>query len=191
MVFISRKDIQLSHNDILMNEGICCCSVAKLYLTHCDPMNCSAQAFLFSTISGTLLKFMSIESVMLSNHLILCHPFSFWLQSFPASRSFPMIQLFDSDGQRIGASVSATVLPMNIQDWFPLGLTGLILQSKGFSRVCSSTTIQKRQFFSIHSSLWFNSHIHTWPLDKPQLWLYGPLLAKWYLYFLICCLALS
>ena len=77
MVFISRKDIQLSHNDILMNEGICCCSVAKLYLTHCDPMNCSAQAFLFSTISGSLLKFMSIESVMLSNHLILCHPFSF------------------------------------------------------------------------------------------------------------------
>ena len=168
MVFISRKDRQLSHNDILMNEDICCCSVAKLYLTHCDPMDCSTQALLSSTIFQSLLKFMSIESVMLSNHLILCHPFSFWLQPFPASRSFPMSQLFDSDGQSIGASVSATVLPVNIQDWFPLGLTGLIfLLSKGFSKFCSSTTIQKHQFFSIQSSLWFNSHIHTWPLGKP------------------------
>ena len=75
MVLISRKDRQLSHNDILMNEGICCCSVAKLYLTHCDPMDCSTQALLSSTISRSLLKFMYIESVMLTNHLILCHPF--------------------------------------------------------------------------------------------------------------------
>ena len=159
--------MQLSHNDILMYEGICCCSVARLYLTHCDPMDCSTQALRSSTTSQSLLKFISIESVMLSNYLILCHPCSFWLQPFPASRSFPMSQLFDSDGQSIRASVSATVLPMNIRDWFPLGRTGLIfLLPKGFSRVCSSTTIPKHPFFSIQPSLWFNSHIHTWPLDK-------------------------
>ena len=77
MVLISRKDMQLSHNDILMYEGICCCSVARLYLTHCDPMDCSTQALRSSTTSQSLLKFISIESVMLSNYLILCHPCSF------------------------------------------------------------------------------------------------------------------
>ena len=79
----------------------------------------------------------------------------------------------------------ASVLPMNIQDWFPLGLTGWIsLQSKGLSRVFSwNTTVQKPQFFSAQSSLWFNSHIHTWLLEKPQLWLDRPLLAKWSLLF--------
>ena len=81
---------------------------------------------------------------------------------------------------------------MNIQDWYPLGFTGLIsLLSKGLSRVFSSTTIWKQQFFSSPPSLWFNSHIHTWWLEKPQLWLYGPLLAKWYLCFLICCLGIQ
>ena len=79
-------------------------------------------------------------------------PFSSWLQSFPASGSFPMSRFFASDGQSIG--VSASVLPMNIQDWFPLGLTGWIsLQSKGLSRVFSNTTIQKHQFFSAQLSL--------------------------------------
>ena len=93
-------------------------------------------------------------------------PFSSCLQSFPTSGSFPMSQFFVSGGQRIGASGS--VLPMNIQDWFPLGLTGLIsLQSKGFSRVFSNTTVQKHQFFGAHLSLWSNSHIHTWLLEKP------------------------
>ena len=102
-------------------------------------------------------------------------PFS-CLQSFPASGSFLMSQLFTSGGQNIGAS--ASVLSMNIQDWFPLGLTGLIfLQSKGLSRVFSNTTAQKHQFFSTQP-LWSNSHIHTWLLEKPQLWLYRPLLAK-------------
>ena len=89
-------------------------------------------------------------------------------QSFPASGSFPMSQLFTSGGQSIGASTSASVLPMNIQAWFPLGLTGLIaLQSKGLSRVFSDTTVWKPQFFSIQSSLWSNSHICTWLLEKP------------------------
>ena len=96
-----------------------------------------------------------------------CHPtISSWVttfscpQSFPASGSFPMSQLFASGGQNIGASTSVSVLPMNTQGWFPLGWTGLIsLQSRGLSRVFSSTTVQKHQ-----PSLWSNSHIHTWLL---------------------------
>ena len=97
-------------------------------------------------------------------------PFTSYIQSSPASWSFPKSQFFESGGQNIGAS--ASVLPVNIQDWFPLGLTGLIsLLSKGLSRVFSNTTVQKYQFFSAQLSSWFNSHIHSF-------WLYGPLLAK-------------
>ena len=95
-------------------------------------------------------------------------PFSSCLQSFPASGSFPMSQFFTSGGQSIGASASASDLPMNNKGWFPLELTGLIsLQSKGLSRVFSSTTVQKPQFFSAQSSLWSNSHTCTWLLGKP------------------------
>ena len=94
-------------------------------------------------------------------------PFSSCLQSFPASGSFPMSQLFASDGWSIGASASALVLPMNIQDWLPLGFTGLIsLQSKGLSRVFPNTTDQKH-VFGFQPSLWSNPHIHTWLLEKP------------------------
>ena len=108
-----------------------------------------------------------------------CHPtisssvvtFFSCLQSFPASGSFPMSQLFPLGGQSFGVSASASVLPMNIQNWFSLGLTGLIsLQSKGLSRVFSNTTVQKHQFFDAQPSLWSNSHINTWPLEK-QHWL--------------------
>ena len=89
-------------------------------------------------------------------------PFSSRFQSFPASGSFPMSQLFEWGGKSTGVSASASVLTMNIQDWFPLGWTGWIsLQSKGLSRVFSNTTVQKHQFFSTQLSLWFNSHIHT------------------------------
>ena len=97
----------------------CCCSVAKSHLFS-TPWTTAHQAPLSSTISQNLLKFMCIESVMLSNHLALCHPFSSCPQSFPASGSFPMSRLFTSGGQSIGASASATILPMNIQSWFPL-----------------------------------------------------------------------
>ena len=105
-----------------------------------------------------------------------CHPtisssvisFSSCLWYFPASGSFQMSQFFRSGGQSIGVSVSASVLPMNIQDWLPLGLTGWIsLQSKGLSRVFSSTTVQKHQFFGAQPSLWSNTHIHIWLLKKP------------------------
>ena len=95
-------------------------------------------------------------------------PFSSCLQSFPASGAFPMSQFFTSGGQSIGVSVSASVHPINIQDWFPLGWTGWIsLQSKGLSRVFSNTTVQKHQYFSAQPSSQSNSHIHTWLLEKP------------------------
>ena len=95
-------------------------------------------------------------------------PFSFCLQPFPASRSFQMNQLFTSGGQSVGTSASASVLPMNIQVLFPLGLTGLIsLLSKGFSRVFSSTRVWMHQFFGAQPFLLSSSHIHTWLLEKP------------------------
>ena len=97
----------------------------------------ACQASLSFTISQSLLKLMSIESVMASNHLIFCHIFSSYFQSSQTSGSFPVSQLFTSGGQSIGASASASDLPVNFQDWFPLGLTGLILQFKGLSRVFS------------------------------------------------------
>ena len=104
-------------------------------------------------------------------------PFSFCPQCFPASGSFPTSQLFSSGGQSIRALGS--VLLMNIQGWFPSGLTGLIsLLSKELSRVFSNTTVQKHQFFDSQVSLWSSSHVHLWLLEKPQLWLDGPLSAK-------------
>ena len=105
-----------------------------------------------------------------------CHPtisssvfsFSSCLQFFPSSGSFPMNQFFISGGQIIGASASTSVLPMNIQGWFPLGLNGLIsLQSKGLLRVFSNTTVENLQFFGAQLFLWSNPNIHTWLLEKP------------------------
>ena len=111
-------------------------------------------------------------------------PFSFCFLSFPASGFFSVSWLFKSGGQSIGASASASVHPMNIQDWFPLGWTGLnSLLSTGLSRAFSNTTIPEHQFFRFQPSLWSNSHIHTWLLEKPKLWLYGPLSAKLSLLF--------
>ena len=95
-------------------------------------------------------------------------PFSSCPQSLPASGSFPMGQLFTWGGQSIAVSASASVLPMDTQDWSPLGWTGWIsLQSKGLSRVSSNTTVQKHQFFGTQPSSQSNSHTHTWPLEKP------------------------
>ena len=95
-------------------------------------------------------------------------PLSSCLQSFLASGSFPISRFFTSGGQRIGVSASASVLSMNIQDWFPLGWTGWIcLQSKGLSRVFSSTTVWKHQFSGSQPSFWSNCHILTWLLEKP------------------------
>ena len=128
------------------------------------PWTAARQAFLSITNSWSLLKIMSIESVMPSNHLILCRPLL--LPSiFPRSGSFQMSQFFTSGGQSIGASTSASVLPKNIQGWFPLGLTGLIsLQSNGLSRVFSNNTVQKHQFFgtSLHYGPTLTSILDYW-----------------------------
>ena len=104
-------------------------------------------------------------------------PFSSCPQSFLASETFKMRCPLTLGVQSIGTSASAPVLPINIQGWFPLGLTGVIsLLTKGFSGIFSNTTVWKHQFFS--SPLLSNSHIHSWLLEKPQLWLDGPLLAS-------------
>ena len=118
------------------------------------PGTAARQASLPITNSRSLLKFMPIESVMPSNHLILCHPLLLLPSIFPSIRVFSNGKgLFALGGQSIGVSASASVLPMNIQDWFPLRLTGWIsLQSKGLSRVFFSTTVQKHQFFSAQLS---------------------------------------
>ena len=112
------------------------------------PWMAAHQVFLSFTISQSLLSLMSIESMMLSNHLILRYPLLLLPSIFSGSGSFPMSQLFTWDGQSIGAS--ASVLPMNLQGWFPLGLIDLIsLRSKGLSRVFPSTTVGKHQFFGV------------------------------------------
>ena len=116
------------------------------------PWTAACQASLSITSSRSLLKLVSVELVMPSNHLILCWPLSSCLQSFPASGSFQMSQFFAPSGQSIGSS--ASVLPVNIHDWFPLGWTGWIfLQSRGLSRVFSNTTVQILQKNNDFSSL--------------------------------------
>ena len=108
------------------------------------------------------------ESVMPSNHLIHCCPLLLLHQGVKWVSSFQMSQLFASGGQSIGVSASTSVLPMNSQDWSPLEWIGWIfLQSKGLSRVFSNTTVQKHQFFGAQPSSQSNSHIHTWPQEKP------------------------
>ena len=139
-----RNDLSCSSIILIQNQSVQLLSRVRLFAT---PWTAALQVSLSMTNSQSLHKFMSIKSVMSSNHLILCRPLLLLPQSFPASGSFPMSQFFAWGGQSFG--VSASVLPMNIQDWFPLGWTGLILQSRGLSRVSSNTTVQKHQFFSL------------------------------------------
>ena len=145
----------------------CCCSVAKLCPILCKPMYCGRAAF---PILSHLLEF--AQTLPLSQ---CCHPttspsvtrFSSCFQSSPATGSFPVSWLLASCGQNIRALISASVLPMNVQGYFPLELTGLIsLLYKGLSRVYSSTTVQNHQFFRAQPSFWSNSHICTWLLEK-------------------------
>ena len=137
-------------------------SLSRVWL-FATPWTAACQSSLSITNSHSLPKFMLIESVMPSSHLILCRPLL--LLPFPASESFPMSQLFASDGQSIGAS--ASVLPVSIQGWFPLGWSGLIsLLSRVLSRIFSRTTVQRCQFFGILPPLWSNSHISIWPLER-------------------------
>ena len=133
----------------------CCCSVTQSCLTLCDPMDWNMTAFLPFTISQSFLRIMSTESVMPSNHLILCCPLLLLPSIFPVSQAFSMSHFFTSGDQSIGASASASLLPVNIQDWFPLGWTGWTsLPFKGLSRVFSNTTVQKHQFWTVLSFLY-------------------------------------
>ena len=136
----------------------------------CSSMDCSMPGFFLCP---------SLSPKVCSNSCLLnqwghptvsssVSPFSSWLHPFPKSGSLPIRQLFASGGQSIGASVSASVFPMNIQDWFSLGLTGLLsLQSRGPSRVFSSTTVWKHRFCISEPCLWSISHIHIWLQGKP------------------------
>ena len=143
----------------------CCCSSAAVASNSLQPHG-PQRPRLFCSL---------LFSRVCSNSWPLCQwchptvsPFSSCPQFLPASGSFPVSHFFASDGQSIGASVSVSVGPMNIQGWFPLRSTGLIsLQSKGLSRVFSSVTVQKHESFGSQPFLWSNSHFHTWLLEKP------------------------
>ena len=142
-------------------------SVTQSYLTLCNPVIHSTPGL---PVHHQLLEFTQThahwvcDAIQPSSSAV---PFSSCPQSLPASGSFPMSQLFTWGSQSPGVSASAWVLPMNTQDWSPLGWTGWIsLQSKGLSRVFSNTTVQKHQFFGTQLSSQSNSHIHTWPLDR-------------------------
>ena len=142
-------------------------SVAQSCLTLCNPMNCSTPGLCPSPSPGVHSN--SCPSSQWCHPAISSSvvPFSFCPQSLLASKSFPMSQLFVWVLQSTGVSVSTSVFPKNTQGWSPLGWTGwMSLQSKGLSRGFSSITVQKRQFFGAQLSSQFNSHIHTWPLEK-------------------------
>ena len=146
------------------------CSVAQSCPTLCDPMNHSTPGLpaYHQLPEFTQTHVHWVGDAIQPSHPLLSCPFSSCPQPLPASGSFPMSQLFTWGGQSSGVSASASVLPMNTQDWCPLGWTGWIsLQSKGLSRVFSNITAQKHQFFGTQLSSQSNSHIHTWPLEKP------------------------
>ena len=164
-------------------------SRVRLFAT---PWTAARRASLSITNSWSVIKLMSIELVMPSNHPSSVVPFSLCLQSFPASGSFPVSWLFTSDGQSIQlqhpSNEYSGLISFRI-NWFDLFAVQGTLQ--GLSKVFSSTTVQKHQFFGAQPSSWSNSCIHTWLLEKPQLWLYTTLLAKRCFCFLIHCLCLS
>ena len=140
----------------LQHARLLCPSTARVY-----PDSCASSRWYHPTFSSSVI------------------PFSSCPQSFLASGSFQMSQLFASGGQSIGVSASTSVPLMNTQDWYPSEWTGWIsLQSKGLSRIFSNTTVQKHQFFGTQLSSQSNSHTHTWPLEKPLPWLDGPFLTK-------------
>ena len=143
------------------------CSCVWLFVT---PWITARQASLSITNSWSSLKLTYIESVMPSSHLILCRPLLFLSPISPSIRVFPNESTFCMRWPNTGVSALASFLPKNTQGWSPLEWTGWIsLQCKGLSRVFSNTTVQKHQFFGTQLSSQSNSHIHTWPLEKPSL----------------------
>ena len=171
---------------------VCCCSVAKLCPTLCSPMDCSVPGFPILHCLLEFAIFMSIESMRPSNYLILCHP----LLHLPSI--FPSIRIFSNELAlpiswlkywRCSFSISPSneysgLISFRI-DWFDLTLQGSL------KSLLQHPTVQKHQFFDTQLFFWFNSHIRIWLLEKPGLWLYGPLLAKPCVHFLIWCLGLS
>ena len=146
---------------------MCCCSVATSNLNPCNPMGAAGQASLSTTNSWNLLKLMCANLVMPSNHFILCRPLLFLLSIFPSIRVFSSEWAPHIRWPKYCNISSASVLPVNIQVWFPLGWAGLIsLQSRGLSRVFSSTTVWKHQFCDTQTSLWYKSHICIWLLEN-------------------------
>ena len=162
------KYLYICYTHIYMNIYVfqyCCFSLPQSCPTFCDPMVTAHWVSLSLTISWSLFKLMSFELVLPSNHFILCCRLFLLPSVFPSMRVFSNESSLASSSWSIGAS--ATALPMNIQDWFPLGLTGLIsLRSKGLSKLFYNTTVQKHKFFGTQPSSQSNSHIHTWLLEK-------------------------
>ena len=157
----------------------CCCSVAQLCPTLCNSMDCSTPGL---SVPHDLLKFDQVHVHRIDGAIQPSHPLT---PSSPSAlnlsqhQGLPMSWLFTSDNQDTGSSASASVLPMSIQVWFTLRLTSLVsLLSRKLSGVFSSTTVRRHQFFGALPSLWSSSYNCTWPLGRPQPWLYGPLLAK-------------
>ena len=170
-------------------QAMCGGSAAKLCLAFCDPVVSSTPGSSILHCLPEFLKFMSLTWWGYLTTSFSATPF-FCLQSFPASGLFQWVDSLESTGgQSIGASASASVLPMNSQGWFPLGLTGLISK-----RLFYSTTVQTHQFFGAQSSLWSTSHICTWLLEKPSfdcIDLCQQNDVSVFFFFLICCLGLS
>ena len=159
--YLNRCRESLNSTSVQFNSN----SHVRLFVT---PWIATHQASLSITNSWSILKLNvhQVGDAIQPSHPVV--PFSSCPQSLPASGSFPTSQLFAWGGQSSRVSALASVLPMNTQDWSPLGWTGWIsLQSKGLSRVFSNTTVQKHQFFGSQFSSQSNSHIHTWPLEKP------------------------
>ena len=159
-------DLYLAHKATIYIIPRSCCSVAQSSLSLCDPMDCSMPGL---PVPQHLPEFDKVHVHCIGDAIQPSHPlmgsFSFYPQSFPASGTFPLNCLFTSDDQNTGAS--ASVLPVNIQGWSPLRLTGLIsLLSKGLSGVFSSTTVRRHQFFGSLPSLQSSSHNCTWPLRR-------------------------
>ena len=161
------KSVTEQLNNFLLDTSVQFSSVAQSCPTLCDPMDYSTPGL---PVHHQLPEFTQTPVHWVGDAIQPCHPL---LPPSPPAFNLPQDQgLFQwvvsaSSGQSIGASASASILPMNIQDWFPLELAGLIsLQSKGLSRVFSNTTVQKHQFFGAQRSLWSKFHIHIWLLEK-------------------------
>ena len=177
---------------MLSHEGCYCYSVTKSHITRCNPWAAARQASLSFTVSQSLSKLMFIESMCHPTIFLCCPPSPFALDPPQLQGLFQWAGSSHQVAKVLELQLQYSVLPMNIQDWFPLGLTGLISsQSKGLLRVFSNTTVRKHEFLDTQPSLWFSSHNHTWLLEKTTALIMQIFVAKWCPCFLVCCLGLS